>query len=170
MPDAYTVVRTPVGPLTLAATAEALTALRWGDVRTAFDDLPERADHPMLTQAADEVGAYFAGTLTAFSVPLDLRGTLFQQAVWTKLQTIPYGETMTYGELAQRLGRPGAAQAIGTAVARNPVGLFVPCHRVIGADGGLVGFAGGKETKAYLLQLERGHRAPDFVRQGSLFG
>ena len=109
-----------------------------------------------LRQAADEMRRYFAGERVQFACPLDLRGTLFQVAVWREMYRIPYGETRTYGELARVLGRPQAARAVGAASAANPVAVIVPCHRVVGSDGSLTGYGGGLPTKEWLLALEQG--------------
>ena len=109
----------------------------------------------MLREAAAQLAAYFAGTRADFDLPLDLQaGTPFQQSVWDALRAIPRGRTTSYAELARRLGRPQAARAIGAAVGRNPVSIVVPCHRVLGTDGTLTGYAGGLERKTALLQLE----------------
>ena len=105
-------------------------------------------------EAAAELDAYFAGALRQFSVPLDLRGTAFQRQVWKLLQGIPYGETRSYGQIAGTLGRPTASRAVGRAIGTNPVAIIVPCHRVIGANGGLVGYGGGLDRKQALLDLE----------------
>ncbi len=131
----------------------------------------EEADHPVLAQTARELGEYFEGARTAFDVPLDLQGTPFQRAVWALLREIPYGATTTYGALAEKLGGPTKTRAVGGANGRNPVGIIVPCHRVVGASGALTGFAGGLDAKAYLLQFERQHgRARiEISRQGDLF-
>jgi methylated-DNA-[protein]-cysteine S-methyltransferase len=111
----------------------------------------------VITQLAE----YFDGTRTAFDLPLDPIGTPFQRTVWRALVEIPYGETVTYGELAQRLGRPSAARAVGLANGRNPIGIIVPCHRVVGANGDLTGYGGGLERKRHLLDLEQtSHRLP----------
>jgi methylated-DNA-[protein]-cysteine S-methyltransferase len=115
----------------------------------------DAADNPVLRQAADQLGAYFAGTLRRFDLPLDLRGTSFQKRVWSELLRIPFGETRSYGELARVVGNPNASRAVGAANGRNPVAIVVPCHRVIGSDGGLVGFGGGLHYKRRLLDLER---------------
>jgi methylated-DNA-[protein]-cysteine S-methyltransferase len=114
-----------------------------------------QADHPVLAMAARQLGDYFAGRRHRFDLPLDLgRGTPFQQSVWQALLAIPRGERISYGLLSQRIGRPAAVRAVGAAVGRNPVSIVVPCHRVLGADGSLTGYAGGIERKTALLQLE----------------
>jgi methylated-DNA-[protein]-cysteine S-methyltransferase len=110
---------------------------------------------PLLLQAEAELAEYFGGKRHIFRVPIQLEGTPFQRRVWEHLRSIPYGETCTYGELAARIGSPTASRAVGAALGRNPVGIFVPCHRVIGSTGKLVGFAGGIDVKRRLLELER---------------
>ncbi|MBW8487015.1 methylated-DNA--[protein]-cysteine S-methyltransferase [Actinomadura sp. PM05-2] len=109
-----------------------------------------------LDAAADQLGRYFDGTLSEFDVPLSLHGTPFQRAVWEQLRAIPYGETISYGELARRLGNPSASRAVGLANGRNPVSVIVPCHRVVGSGGDLTGYGGGLANKRYLLDFERG--------------
>lgn len=151
------VMSSPVGPLRLVASDTGLRAVLWPN------DEPERVrlapatpgrDHPILTGTAAELEEYFDGDRTEFTVPLDPVGTPFQQRVWVALRQIPFGETTTYGRLAGSLGSPGAARAVGAANRRNPISIIVPCHRVIGANGELTGFAGGMETKRRLLELE----------------
>lgn len=148
----------PVGDLTLIASDRGLRAILWpGDKpgRVRFDEtLAEDASNPYLRKASDQLDEYFSGRRRRFDLPLDLVGTDFQVAVWTALSDIPYGETTSYGELADQLGRPQAARAIGAAVGRNPVSVVVPCHRVVGKDGSLTGFAGGLDAKVRLLELE----------------
>jgi len=112
---------------------------------------------PLLMRTQKALSDYFSGRETSFSLPLDLQGTPFQKAVWKELLRIPYGKTRTYGEIAQRIGKPKAARAVGMACHRNPVGILVPCHRVIGANGELTGYAGGLKTKQTLLELEQRH-------------
>ncbi len=163
---ACTLIESPVGLLTLVASEAGLRGLRFGVQHPA--GVPEAPDHPVLARAARELAAYFAGTGTAFDVPLDLAGTPFQQQVWALLQAIPYGATTTYGALAGRLGDAGKARAVGLAAATNPVSIIVPCHRLVGASGALTGFAGGLAAKAALLRLERRH-APVRDGQGELF-
>jgi O-6-methylguanine DNA methyltransferase len=115
----------------------------------------QRSEEPAPMQlAADELRRYFAGERVQFSCPLDLRGTAFQLAVWQELRHIPYGETRSYGEIAQAIGRPTASRAVGAANGANPVAIIVPCHRVIGSNGALTGYGGGLSTKAWLLSLE----------------
>ncbi|WKE65765.1 methylated-DNA--[protein]-cysteine S-methyltransferase [Gallaecimonas kandeliae] len=142
---------TPIGALGLVADDQALQQLRFLGAAPA---MAAGDSNPILELAAEEVGAYFAGTLRHFSVPLAPKGTAFQLAVWAQLSLIPYGETRSYGDIARALGQPGASRAVGLANNRNPLPLIVPCHRVIGADGSLVGFGGGLAIKQQLLALE----------------
>ena len=156
-------IDSPLGPITLAATAQGLAGLWFDDQKhqPPWQDWPVRDDEPVLRQAAAELHAYFDGQRTEFAVPLDLRGgTPFQQSVWQALMHIPYGVCTTYGSLGAALDNPKAVRAVGAAVGRNPLGIIVPCHRVLGADGSLTGYAGGLGRKAALLQLE-GRNAPD---------
>lgn len=147
----------PLGPMLLAATDAGVAGVWFVGQRHGPDSSGWREDpaHPVLREAIAQLAAYFAGERTAFDLPLDLRaGTAFQQSVWDALRSIPPGGTTSYAELARRLGRPQAARAIGAAVGRNPVCIVVPCHRVLGTDGTLTGYAGGLERKTALLQLE----------------
>jgi methylated-DNA-[protein]-cysteine S-methyltransferase len=146
---------TPVGPLHLTASESALTGLHFGSGACVG---PPSPSYPVLALAAAELATYFAGSLRTFSVPLAPAGTAFQLAVWEQLRLIPYGTTVSYGELARRLGSPDAARAVGLANGRNPIAIVVPCHRVIGADGSLTGFGGGMAAKRTLLDLEAGVR------------
>ena len=151
---------TPIGPLVLTAEDDALTGLYVGEkpVPGERDD-----DDPFLREVAAQLGAYFAGRLRDFDLELALHGTPFQLRVWDELTRIPYGETMSYSELAHRLGDPKLVRAVGTANGRNPISIIVPCHRVIGADGSLVGYGGGLERKKWLLEHEAvtsGRRLP----------
>lgn len=148
----------PLGPLLLAAEGDCLTGL-WFEGQKYFGQTlaagRREADTPVLALARRWLEVYFSGREPDFAVPLRLTGTPFQRAVWEVLRTIPYGETMTYTEVAVRLGRSrGSAQGVGGAVGRNPVSILVPCHRVVGADGSLTGYAGGLERKRRLLELE----------------
>ena len=151
-----TKIDSPIGTLTLVAEDAALTEVRFpNDSHDDDIDMVDVADHAVLQQAADELGEYFSGTRVDFDVPLDPRGTEFQLAAWSALRTIPYGETVSYGEQAKRLGDPGKARAVGAANGRNPLPIIVPCHRVVGANGHLTGFGGGIAAKAWLLDHER---------------
>ncbi|MEO1060003.1 MAG: methylated-DNA--[protein]-cysteine S-methyltransferase [Actinomycetota bacterium] len=152
-------VPSPVGELRLVASDVGLRAVLWPDEdddRVSFDDDLVPHDHPILDAAAQQLGEYFAGERTEFDLPLDPHGTEFQVAAWKALAEIPYGETATYGEQAERIGRPTAVRAVGAANGRNPLSIVLPCHRVVGADGSLTGFAGGLDAKRTLLDLERG--------------
>jgi methylated-DNA-[protein]-cysteine S-methyltransferase len=148
----------PVGELTLVGGNAGLAAVLWEDDRPGRVVLcpVEQGGHPVLDAAVDQLEAYFRGQRQSFDLPLDFRGTDFQRSVWQALLGIPFGETRSYGEIAHSLGRPGASRAVGAANGRNPVSIIAPCHRVIGGGGGLTGFAGGLEAKAWLLRLE-GH-------------
>jgi methylated-DNA-[protein]-cysteine S-methyltransferase len=149
---------TPLGPLLLAATDQGLAGL-WFEGQKHWParagEWPPGPAHPVLREAARQVDAYFEGRLTAFDLPLDLAaGTPFQARVWEALQAIPRGSTVSYAQVAARLGQPTAMRAVGAAVGRNPVSIVVPCHRVVGAGGALTGYAGGLERKTALLRLE----------------
>ncbi|MXZ05220.1 MAG: methylated-DNA--[protein]-cysteine S-methyltransferase [Rhodothermaceae bacterium] len=139
---------TPVGPLTLTFSSHGLMRVQFGAISEC-----EPAGDPF-NMAVKEFSAYFAGKLERFSVKLDLRGTAFQKRVWALLDTIPYGETRSYGELARRLGDVHLARAVGTANGANPVPIILPCHRVIGSNGQLTGYSGGLEHKQTLLRME----------------
>lgn len=151
----YTYMQSPIGELLLAGDGRNLTLL-------GFPDGKGRRRHEgqwqhsaeKFREASYQLDAYFAGQLQQFELPLATNGTPFQQSVWDALQEIPYGETCSYGELARRIGKPTASRAVGAANGLNPIPIIIPCHRVIGSSGKLTGFAGGTETKRYLLQLE----------------
>ncbi|MFX1703030.1 methylated-DNA-[protein]-cysteine S-methyltransferase [Chitinophaga ginsengisegetis] len=147
----------PVGQLTLIASDKGLAAVLWEN------ELPDRVNinagtidihHPILCQAEEQLNEYFAKKRTSFSVELDFVGTAFQKKIWKALLTIPFGETRTYGQIAKQIGDPKAVRAVGGAANKNPISIIAPCHRVIGASGKLVGFAGGIANKNRLLQLE----------------
>lgn len=155
----YTVFESPVGPLLLAGDGLALQVLAFADGRSGTpDDSWLRDTSGLLDPVRRELDSYFDGQLREFQVPLAPRGTAFQQSVWRNLREIPYGETISYGELARRVGDPLAVRAVGAANGANPIAIIVPCHRVIGANGSLVGFGGGLPIKRALLDLERGER------------
>ena len=143
------VVQSPLGPLTLSATEAALTGVTFGDRLDGAD-----ASSPVLEQAARELEEYFAGERRVFTVPLAPEGTAFQKQVWDELRKIPYGETVSYKDIAVRLGKPGAAVAVGQANSKNPIPIIIPCHRVIGTNGKMVGYAGGMHIKKALLAVE----------------
>jgi methylated-DNA-[protein]-cysteine S-methyltransferase len=149
-------IDSPVGALSLVATGHALVALVWRreSHRGSFENAVENAEHPVLRETARQLREYFAGTRRAFDVPLEFRGTEFQRRAWSALLTIPYGETRTYGQMAEQIGNPTAVRAVGAANGRNPISIIAPCHRVIGMNGDLTGFGGGLDAKAYLLSLE----------------
>lgn len=135
---------------------EAQEGFAWLERRLTFEDVVEGESVAPLQQAMDELRRYFAGERVQFACALDLHGTPFQAAVWEEMFRIPYGETRSYSELARVLGRPQAARAVGAACGANPVAVIVPCHRVVGSNGSLVGYGGGVATKEWLLALERG--------------
>ena len=148
----------PVGELTLVADQRGLAAILWENDRpdrVRLGALNEKPDHPILVETERQLGEYFAGTRRSFDVPLSFAGTDFQKRVWAALLAIPFGETRSYGEIADQLGAPGASRAVGAANGRNPISIIAPCHRVVGSTGKLTGFAGGLEAKAFLLDLER---------------
>jgi methylated-DNA-[protein]-cysteine S-methyltransferase len=152
-------MKSPVGKLKLVGDDQGLMAILWENERldrVSTGPLAEAPDHPVLREAERQINEYFAGKRKTFSLAFDLAGTKFQKAVWQALRTIPFGETRTYSEIARRVGRSRAVRAVGAANGRNPIPIVVPCHRVIGANGTLTGFAGGLETKAILLRLESG--------------
>ena len=156
----HAVVDSPIGPLTLVATPEGLAGLYMDAQRhlpasDRFGDPDTGAAAAVLDACRAQLAEYFAGDRTAFDLPLAMEGTDFQRRVWAALLDIPYGETESYGQLAERIGRPGASRAVGLANGRNPVSIVVPCHRVVGAAGALTGYGGGIERKRHLLDLER---------------
>ncbi len=159
----YTTMESPFGPLTLVATPMGLCRVGLpGEGRAALEEWLARWVEPApleenpaaLSAAVAQLREYFSRLRRGFDLPLDLRGTPFQQQVWAELRKVPYGQTVSYGELARRVGRPGAARAVGQAVGANPIPIIVPCHRVVGADNSLVGYGGGLEVKVALLRLE----------------
>jgi methylated-DNA-[protein]-cysteine S-methyltransferase len=153
----HTVTDSPYGPLTLVADDGVLCGLYMTDQRhRPPEETFGTRDDTLFAQAEEQLKAYFAGELKEFTVELRLTGTPFQRGVWDQLRRIPYGETRTYGQLADALGTPTASRAVGLANGRNPIGIIVPCHRVIGANGGLTGYGGGLERKQRLLDFERG--------------
>lgn len=154
-PAYYSIQPGPIGDLMLIGDGIALTELYLPGSRMA-SPLPADAvrQDDLFRQVAQELEAYFAGELTAFEAPRAPVGTAFQRQVWSALQQIPYGTTLSYGQLASRLGQPSAARAVGLANSRNPISIVIPCHRLIGAGGSLVGYGGGLERKRWLLDLE----------------
>ncbi|MBX3742892.1 MAG: methylated-DNA--[protein]-cysteine S-methyltransferase [Akkermansiaceae bacterium] len=149
----------PVGVLTLVAGEAGLAAVLWEDddpKRVPLHPREESPDHPVLRETERQLAAYFTGKLEHFTVPLEFHGTEFQKKVWAALTRIPFGETRTYAQIAVEVGSPAAVRAVGAANGRNPISIIAPCHRVIGSNGKLTGFAGGLEAKSYLLHLESG--------------
>ncbi|MFD9323784.1 methylated-DNA--[protein]-cysteine S-methyltransferase [Streptomyces sp. NPDC060053] len=153
----HTIVDSPYGPLTLVADDGVLCGLYMTEQRhrPPEENFGPR-DDTLFGEAEEQLEAYFAGESKDFSLELRLHGTPFQRSVWDELRKIPYGETRTYGELADALGNPTASRAVGLANGKNPIGIIVPCHRVIGAGGGLTGYGGGLERKRRLLDFEGG--------------
>lgn len=150
-------VPSPVGLLTVVASESGVRAVLWpadDPKRVPLGEAAADAEHPVLACAAEQLAEYFDGSRQEFDVPLDPVGTDFQQSAWRALRTIPYGETVSYGEQAERMGDKRKARAVGAANGRNPISIIVPCHRVVGANGSLTGFAGGIDTKAWLLDHE----------------
>lgn len=147
-------ITSPIGTLALVSNGTALTRLSIADGEAAAEaDVPAESD-PILAAAREQLDAYFDMRLTQFDLPLELRGTEFQQRVWESLRVIPFAQTISYAELARRVGNPKAVRAVGAANGRNPLMIIVPCHRVIGADGSLTGFGGGIDRKRWLLDHE----------------
>ena len=153
----YREVESPVGPLLLAGDDEGLRFLLFTKGRDKARPTPEwEPDRSRLKESARQLGAYFAGRLRDFDLPLAPQGTSFQTAVWSALLKIPYGETVSYGQIADRLGNPKAVRAVGLANGSNPIAIIIPCHRVIGSNGSLTGYGGGLPIKQALLSLEKG--------------
>ncbi len=166
-------MKTPVGELKLVASDRGLAAVLWendppGRVRLA--PLVENPAHPVLLETERQLSEYFAGSRTTFSLVFDPVGTDFQKSVWSALSTIPFGETRSYAQIARQVGRPKAVRAVGAANGKNPLSIVVPCHRVIGTNGKLTGFAGGLEVKGWLLNFEQGVSASNALqKRGSKF-
>lgn len=160
----YKTMASPVGLLTLVANDHGLAAVLWENddpKRVRLSPLHEDTKHPVLMEAERQLKDYFAGKREKFEMKLNFNGTEFQQKVWAALLTIPFGETRSYAQIAEQIGNPNAVRAVGAANGRNPISIIAPCHRVIGSNGKLTGFAGGMEAKAFLLKLE----TKDFVLQ-----
>ncbi|MBH3343577.1 methylated-DNA--[protein]-cysteine S-methyltransferase [Pseudomonas parafulva] len=157
MPSLYTLMPSPVGTLTLVSQDQRLSAVLWEqerENRVRLGPLQREDRCPVLIETARQLGEYFAGRRQRFDLALSFTGTAFQRQVWDALLSIPFGETRTYGQIAQQIGNPSAVRAVGAANGRNPISIIAPCHRVIGASGGLTGFAGGLAAKQLLLALE----------------
>jgi len=153
----YKTIASPVGRLKLVASDKGLAAILWENddpKRVRLGELTKAPQHPVLLQTEQELREYFAGKRTGFTVALDMAGTAFQKKVWSALLTIPFGETRSYGDIARQIGNPAASRAVGAANGRNPISIITPCHRAIGSNGALTGFAGGLDAKQYLLSLE----------------
>ncbi len=167
MPPARRVIETPLAPLTIAATDRGICLVEMGtadrvsreqaELEHAFGEPFYETDHPLLDRLEEQLHEYFAGTRTEFSVPLDTPGTAWQRRVWGELGRIPFGHTVSYGQLAARLGNPNGSRAVGLANGRNRVSIVIPCHRVIASDGTLHGYGGGLDRKRWLLDHEATH-------------
>jgi methylated-DNA-[protein]-cysteine S-methyltransferase len=152
------VVTTPLGPVRITSSGTAITSVLFLDEENEPTETP---NDPLLLECIRQLTAYFAGRLTQFALRLASQGTEFQQRVWTELQRVPFGRTATYSDLAHRLGDPNLTRAVGAANGSNPIAIIIPCHRIIGANGSLTGYAGGLWRKQWLLRHESG--------QGELF-
>ncbi len=159
----YRTIDSPIGPLTLAGRGSVLTNLRMVDQTYEPNRAGWTLDRGVFADTVEQLDAYFAGKLTDFDIELDLQGTEFQQRVWKALLTIPYGETRSYGEIAEQIAAPSAARAVGLANGHNPIPIIVPCHRVIGASGKLTGYGGGLDRKQTLLELETSRAAANLT-------
>lgn len=160
MPRFYTKMPSPVGELQLIANDTALIAILWNEddaERIKMGAVTENGNHPVLADTKKQLTAYFNGTLKDFALDLHFNGTPFQQEVWNALLTIPYGETRSYAQIATQIGRPKAVRAVGLANSKNPIAIIAPCHRVIGTNGTLTGYAGGLDRKICLLNIEAKH-------------
>lgn len=155
---AFIEMASPVGTLKLVANEMALVAVLWENEnpkRVRLAELVEQADHPVLLETQKQLTEYFAGKRQQFNLPLDFAGTEFQQKVWQALLSIPFGETRSYRDIAEQIGNVKAVRAVGAANGKNPISIIAPCHRVVGTNGKLVGFAGGLDNKDILLRLEK---------------
>ena len=164
----YKTMKSPVGELTLVGSDNGLAAILWESddpYRLRLTPLSEDKKHPVLLEAERQLEEYFSGKRKSFALKLDFKGTEFQKKVWAALLTIPFGETRTYGQIAEQIRKPQAVRAVGAANGKNPISIIAPCHRVIGSTGDLTGFGGGLENKAFLLSLEGNS---GFPRSGAL--
>mgnify|MGYP003476195993 FL=1 len=155
---AFLEMPSPVGILKLVATENALVAVLWENEnpkRVRLAELIEQVNHPILLETQKQLREYFAGTRQQFDLPLDFEGTVFQKKVWQALLSIPFGETRSYRDIAEQVGNIKAVRAVGAANGKNPISIIAPCHRVVGVNGKLVGFAGGLNNKEILLGLEK---------------
>ena len=165
MGHVYKMMDSPVGKLKLVASDKGLVAILWekDDARRVrLGPIEPDSNNRILRQTESQLNEYFSGRLKKFTVPLDFKGTDFQKSVWAALLTIPFGETRSYGQIAAQIGSPKAVRAVGAANGKNPISIIAPCHRVIGSNGKLTGFAGGLEAKAYLLNIETD--SPQFAK------
>lgn len=163
----YSMLKSEIGNLMLVTDGSALTGLYFAGcehVPTVSKHWKRNDQHPLLQMVAGQLEEYFAGKRTKFSVPLRLTGTEFQEKIWREIARIPFGETITYSELAKRAGASHAIRATGTTTGRNPISIIVPCHRVVGKDGAMCGFAGGLDRKQHLLTLENADAAQTTLR------
>ncbi len=171
MTCSFILIDSPVGRLTLVARNTKLAAILWENdlpTRVRLGDMVESTDQPVLHKTHHQLNEYFAGKRKQFDVELDFAGTDFQKKVWHALLTIPFGETRSYADIANQIGNPKAVRAVGAANGKNPISIIAPCHRVIGSNGTLTGFAGGLQAKQILLQLE-GSLPQQTNQQASLF-
>ena len=153
----YELMPSPVGQLMLVANPQALIAVLWDNdlpERVKLGEMKQNKKHPVLQKTKQQLEEYFKGQRTDFDIPIEFYGTSFQKQVWQALLTIPYGETRSYKQIAQQIGNEKAVRAVGAANGKNPISIIAPCHRVIGTNGKLVGFAGGLERKEILLSIE----------------
>ena len=162
----YSRTESPLGTIWMAATRAGLCCICLGDrqpeaffawISRHLPEMPLSDDPAVLAPAATQLDEYLAGRRQSFDLALDIHGTPFQHEVWEQLADIPYGNTVTYGQIARRIGRPGASRAVGAAIGANPLSIVIPCHRVIGSTGALVGYGGGLRNKEILLKIERDH-------------
>ncbi len=162
MTYSYTVIPSPVGELTLVARNNALAAILWENDRPGrvrLGTMQREDTHPVLQETQQQLKEYFSGKRDRFDLTLNMDGTPFQKKVWARLLDIPFGQTCSYGHIAEELGNPAASRAVGAAVGRNPISIITPCHRVLGSTGKLTGFAGGLHAKQTLLELEHQYAA-----------
>lgn len=154
----YKIINSPVKPLRIVVSENKLIAILW-DVekpnRVKLDEMVEDRRDSLILETEKQLQEYFQNKRSAFNLPLDLMGTPFQRSVWEQLKQIPYGSTWSYRDIATKIKNPLAVRAVGTAIGRNPISIIVPCHRVIGSNGSLTGFAGGLDRKQFLLELEK---------------
>ncbi|MEM9202131.1 MAG: methylated-DNA--[protein]-cysteine S-methyltransferase [Actinomycetota bacterium] len=162
MTDTYqTQLDSPIGVLTLVASDAGVRKILWEDQADQAGDANPDDTHPVLAAASVQLDEYFRGERETFDLPLDLVGTDFQKEAWLALASVPYGETTSYGEQAERIGRKGAFRAVGAANGKNPIPIVLPCHRIVGANGALTGFAGGLDVKQRLLAHEQDQQRLD---------